>query len=100
MHWINNDLVKCANCGESQLHHYEVQTYFREDEDCNGTFTSVDRQSVVTTNYDDMRNNPSSRRDGVRILLDCETCEGLTELTIVQHKGQTFLSTNKFEGLE
>lgn len=100
MHWINNHLVGCTNCGGEYLHQYETQVYNRRQEDLGGLLTVVRTNAVTTNSIDDMTANPSSRRDGIRIMLSCEDCEGLTELTIVQHKGQTFLSTSKFEGLK
>lgn len=36
--------------------------------------------------------NPSSRRHGLANQFWCEGCQGVTELTVEQHKGHTYLA--------
>ena len=36
-----------------------------------------------------MQGNPSLRRDGLRVWLNCEGCNYLTTFEIAQHKGET-----------
>jgi len=36
--------------------------------------------------------NPSRRRDGLAIEFSCENCPAILELTIKQHKGETFFA--------
>ena len=79
----------CANCGHEYLHHYEVQVYEREEDKKTGTYVSV-RGDVIYSDSN-MALNPSSRRNGISILLSCEQCPVINKLTIVQHKGSTLI---------
>lgn len=86
--------LMCPSCGCSNLHHYRVEVYARRLEDsATGMRAEISTRGSVTVNTS-MAGNPSARRDGVRIHLHCEQCPALVELTIVQHKGTTYLETN------
>jgi hypothetical protein len=72
-----------------------VDVYNRHNEDSNeGTHVTVEDSHV--NNSPSMIGNPSLRRDGVRMLLWCENCDATTALDIVQHKGETIISTHHF----
>lgn len=86
---IDDDVLVCPSCGESYLHQTEVTTYWR-DEDANTGLRNISsaKRSLVD---DSMAGNPSDRRQGLTIRFDCESCDATPVLTIVQHKGNTFL---------
>ena len=93
---ITNQEIACARCGdENALHHYRVEVFDRKGEDCDdGLRVAVEngKMTVGTTGLNG-KANPSGRRDGVRIMAYCEHCDDLTEITVVRHKGTTYLST-------
>lgn len=82
-------LLACPHCNHAYSHQFAVVAFARK-EDARATAT------VVTTNPNGpaafvMPPNPSSRRDGVVVLLTCEDCGAQFNLIIEQHKGQTFI---------
>jgi hypothetical protein len=83
----------CPRCRENYLHHGAVVVYHRGREDADETLLTVcDGERVSKQRYPSgWLNNPSRRRDGLAIQFDCEFCGDGIELTIEQHKGQTFL---------
>ena len=86
---INSDPMTCPSCGFNYLHHEQVEVFPRPKEDAERYVGfEVSRQGLRTIPPD---TNPSSRRDGLRIRFSCEGCDLLPSLTIVQHKGQTFM---------
>ena len=86
------ETLTCAGCGGEWLHHFRIEVYQRVTEDGAGLRCTIDDDGTSKWRRDDMTNNPSSRRDGVRIILRCELCDAITALTIRQHKGQTILA--------
>lgn len=85
--------VLCPGCGSPNLHHHRVEIYDRDTEDAEtGRRVVVESSEVSVTG--NMQDNPSPRRDGMRIAFWCEICYILSELTIVQHKGTTYLAMN------
>lgn len=88
--------IACAYCGSENLHHYSVEVFKRYKEDSPvGTYTEVGELMTCTADNHPMDNNPSGRRDGIRILCECECCVELTEIRILQHKGCTYLEVVK-----
>jgi hypothetical protein len=88
--------VLCAHCESPYTHQKRVETYARKEDSDTGIYNEVDFfKQTVTQGTDASTSNPSSRRDGIRVVLTCEECNGKTDLTIVQHKGNTFLSVEK-----
>ena len=79
------DLI-CPTCGDAYLHQYRVDV-FERDEDCIGLHTRVERKLVTVD--DNVKNNPSPRRQGLVVSLWCENCRANVELSILQHKGGT-----------
>jgi hypothetical protein len=91
-----DQVLKCAACGDNNTHHCRVEVFNRKCEDAEtGTHLTITDQTVVQDSS--MRLNPSRRRDGVTITLWCENCDAITELSIVQHKGETVLTTYRCE---
>lgn len=99
-------LLACPHCLYSYTHQEKVEVFIRDCDDYQvpGIKTTINNQ-ITTVSKDDMKTNPSTRRDGIRIYYSCESChaydEGyvsgsnppLFELLIYQHKGQTFCET-------
>lgn len=78
------DVLLCPKCGGNNLHHATVSVFVRSGEDQASTVTTIGSESLAI-NLD----NPSDRRDGIRIMFSCENCDLSNDLTIVQHKGCT-----------
>lgn len=80
-------LLSCPVCGGQYLHHGKVTVYDRDQEDADGTVTTV--RGEVTIRRAKSAAMPG-RRDAVHIDFYCEEGCGAT-LSIMQHKGSTFL---------
>jgi len=99
--------IACHSCGADNLHQKTVEVY-QCDEDSAGICTVASlTETTITTIGRHTKNNPSSRRNGLRIFFECEHCHHdhggydengeelfvetppLFELTIAQHKGNT-----------
>ena len=86
----NGNLLLCPKCGFNYLHHGAVEVFVRDGEDSDiGTRVKVDGHAVTFGR--NLRGNPSSRRDGLTVDFQCEECRCMSVLSIVQHKGQTFV---------
>lgn len=84
------DRLICPVCGGGDMHQNTVEIFNREKEDSDkGTYVKIDKDNV-TTSDDANTNNPSPRRQGMYVHLDCE-CGVKLRLTIGQHKGSTFM---------
>jgi hypothetical protein len=96
MKQFDDRAIRCAGCGFGHgTHHYRTEVFNRDKEDSEiGTHVTVQRDKVVQGD-DAQTNNPSSRRDGIRILTWCENCPAVTAIEISQHKGMTHLSTRE-----
>lgn len=86
---FDGDVLLCPGCKDNYLHHVSVEIFERrEDED--GLHVTVENQKVSVDRS--MKSNPSRRRHGLLIHFECEQCDNKSVLTLVQHKGQTFLT--------
>jgi hypothetical protein len=85
----------CPKCGENYLHHGSVSIYYRTMEDAVTGVLSVceggGNGDISVSHKAPMDNNPSRRRDGLAIDMECETCGPVGRMTIAQHKGQTLI---------
>jgi len=83
----------CPRCGGENLHHGTV-TVFNRREDADRTHVTTvageDHVEIKSISSDDC-DNPSSRRDGMRIAFNCEECGDGLYLFLLQHKGTTYL---------
>jgi len=86
---LKNKTVKCQ-CGCECLHQYKVEVFERKEDDDTGLHISVKDQKVFIDN--NINNNPSGRRQGVKIYFRCEWCTKKTVLSLAQHKGATYIS--------
>lgn len=87
--------LKCACCGSDNTH-VKSLVWFRRSEDAHHCHTiaaslSGETKQLKTTN----KLNPSARRDGIRIIYDCENCGEYSSLNIAQHKGATLVTNEK-----
>jgi hypothetical protein len=87
-------LVICPRCGGDYTHHGAVTIYHRlEGEDGPRVLiTKIADEQIATSVAAEPRSGcPSSRRDGLAIVFQCENCGQHFELTLAQHKGQTLV---------
>lgn len=87
----DEQVLLCPKCGGDYLHHDQVKTFCREEDEETVVFNIDFKPPKVTKEIGNLSKNPSSRRDAVAIHFYCELCSYLGELTIAQHKGRTFL---------
>jgi hypothetical protein len=88
---VADPVVNCPACDGPWLHHLRVEVFDRRCEDAeDGLHVAVERTQLHVDT--DLTDNPSGRRDGVRIFFYCEWCCAIPVLNIVQHKGNTLLS--------
>jgi len=92
---IIDGVLICPACGHEYTHHRSVNIYHRQHEDGDTIITRVSGARVLTEIG--ARENPSRRRDAIGIVFNCEGCECISELAVVQHKGQTFLRWHRVE---
>ncbi len=81
--------LKCPSCGGNYLHHEKVEIFERFEDAEKGLHVKIEN-SVATTDTN-LEGNPSARRDGITIEFSCESCKARPELSILQHKGNTWV---------
>jgi hypothetical protein len=90
--------MHCPACGHDYTHQTRIEVHCRQDDasDAPGQRVIVDGVKVHIDR--DMTNNPSYRRDGIRIYFWCELCgsDRPFSVTIVQHKGRTFFEAQYY----
>jgi predicted GIY-YIG superfamily endonuclease len=90
-------ILKCRVCGGDYTHQKSIEVFQKETESSNGFHTTATLYGTFTDFY--MDNNPSEKRNGLRVYFCCESCHsGQTtrpqyQVIIYQHKGQTFFET-------
>src|ERR1043165_6457070 len=77
----------CAGCGEQYLHHMRVEVFSRPEDAKTGVHLTFDHGDDEARIDSDLTGNPSSRRTGIKIYFECETCPTISVLKISQHKG-------------
>ena len=94
----------CEECGGEYLHQEKIEIFERSEDSSHGlkVTTQNNGQCVLSQS---MAENPSPRRQGVRIIFSCEFCPSdgdpcvggklTTVLEIIQHKGGTYLTSRK-----
>jgi hypothetical protein len=90
-HGDDQDYLLCPLCSSEYLHHHSVAVFDRVENDPTTKLTTVLSGFVSSTNIPSDPTNPSNRRDGVAISFWCENCHAISELTIAQNKGTTFI---------
>lgn len=90
-------LLKCRACGGDYTHQKGVEVFQKETESSDGLHTTAMFYGTSTDKL--MDNNPSEKRNGLRVYFCCESCHrGQTtrpqyQIVIYQHKGQTLFET-------
>ncbi len=79
-----DEIVRCSGCKGECTHHIAVAIFSRQNED------GESKCAMFGFHENWLPENPSSRRDGLVVLLRCENCPALTEFRILQHKGTTY----------
>lgn len=89
---FNNRIIdlNCPNCNHDDMHQGSVEVFIRDEDATEGCHILIDGEEIIKdTNQE---NNPSDRRDGIRISFECEYClDFIFYLAIVQHKGKTHI---------
>lgn len=99
------NMLCCPKCGENYLHQKKVEIFNRDEDEKDGLHLCVvGKNAVMDNNPDNMKDNPSSRRQGITIDFYCELCSDnddyenevshepiLFTLAIYQHKGVTMM---------
>ena len=86
----------CPKCESTYLHHGTISVYFpTEDSPPLGVLSIFSDGNISSLYKAPMDNNPSRRRDGLAIDMECEVCGPVGRLTIAQHKGQTLIGWQK-----
>jgi hypothetical protein len=99
-------ILACPQCKGDCLHHTGVSIYEREREDGATTDFRISagrgdagfdpEQNRHATNIqirqDSTHDNPSNRRGGIAIRFYCEFCNKSSELTVFQHKGNSYIA--------
>jgi hypothetical protein len=81
--------VRCPACGYYCLHQQRIEVFDRAEDDTAGVHVVVeDVRATIDTN---LVGNPSPRRDGLTVALWGEGCDAKPVLSVIQHKGRTYL---------
>jgi hypothetical protein len=97
----NDSLVVCPRCGNDYTHHGAVTIYHRigGEDGSRILITKIAGEQIATSIADEAHSGcPSSRRDGLAIVFECENCAEHFELTLAQHKGQTLVDWRNCRG--
>ena len=84
--------INCQHCNGDSMHHVKIDIFdCDEDKTCDMNFSLKLKTfgGKFTKPVDNNVVNPSSRRGGIVIQLQCESCHEISYLKIVQHKGIT-----------
>ncbi len=84
----NLNTLCCSHCSDTHLHQFRVETFERNEDSDDGIHTTIESMKTVVDN--NLSGNPSTRRQGLKIMFRCEQCNETSTLRIYQHKGQTF----------
>lgn len=79
----------CPSCGGNYLHQRRVEVFERGEDSNIGLHVTVANMKMEVDN--ELHDNPSARRHGLKIIFSCETCKAEPVMTVAQHKGQTFV---------
>lgn len=94
----DEDCILCPTCGNPYTHHIGVQSITRFCEDNpKGTNVTI-RGHQVSFSNDAKTHNASSRRDSIIMRFYCEYgCDDFL-VSIIQHKGITFIRSDVIDG--
>lgn len=82
------NILNCPSCGGRNLHQVNSKIIFRnEDSDC--IEYKIDKKSISEKKIKNEK--LSGRRDSLNVCFECEECNGIKRLVIMQHKGETHI---------
>jgi len=84
--------ICCHHCGFDYLSFLQVIVAFREEDCATGIGVVVNKELGFRVS-DDIKANPSNRRSGIIIQMQCENCPEITELSLAEHKGLMIVQT-------
>ncbi len=89
---IDGEHLLCPRCNGMNMHHTKVEVFERDEDNETVIRTNVGRYGTHVS-IENNNENPSIRRQGIRIWFMCEECDdsnpkGVT-LIMAQHKGAT-----------
>lgn len=87
-------ILCCPGCGNGYLHHDTVVVYERFTEDGPGRIVAVTHEKgekVVVLDKEAVASELMGRRNGFRVLFSCENCPRRSVLSLMQHKGNTYV---------
>jgi len=108
----NHLLLECPICDNPHMHQEDIEIFIRGEDQPEGLHVFVDFANDSFVTDKSMANNPSSRRQGLRVYIRCESCHNdwidtdidgepiyaedgqtppLFEFLITQHKGCTLI---------
>lgn len=91
---LDAEILECPHCLGQNLHHGDVSVFTRQEDDVTVMATHVmgsPRSTLTSLINNADSQNPSSRRHGLLIEFECETCDNRPKLAIIQHKGSTIV---------
>ena len=81
--------LQCPSCGFNYLHHDRVEVFECGEDATHGVHVTVsDGKATFDTS---LEGNPSRRRHGLKVHFWCEGCKAKPVLSIIQHKGNTYV---------
>ncbi|PHR55051.1 MAG: hypothetical protein COA47_14500 [Robiginitomaculum sp.] len=89
----NEDELCCPSCGSNNIAHKNIDIFDRKEGRKHEFHVSVSEGVVKVDN--DLSQNPSGNRGGIKIGFECEGCGEKSLLKITQHKGVTFIKFEK-----
>jgi hypothetical protein len=95
---VDESPVICTGCGSNHTHQHTVFVRARETEGGPGRQYTIGPGLMVAELPADSY-VWHGRREELVVLLTCEQCEGLTELILRQHKGETLLSVGRLKAV-
>lgn len=81
--------LKCPACGFNCLHHEKVEIFERTEDAEIGLHVTVSGGEAETNT--NLSGNPSPRRHGLLVYFSCEGCSAISTLSLIQHKGNTYM---------
>ena len=95
MDFDSDGVLMCPACGFNYLHQNDVEVFNRGEDEPTGLHAIIQGDRVVVNS--DITGNPSSRRQGLLIYFRCEGCPAISVMSIVQHKGNTYIKMDVSE---
>lgn len=84
-------IVLCPYCQSDYSHQGRVEVFLRKEDASYGRYANVAYDFCSDFKGELPNGNPSDRRQGVLVHVECEQCENKFRIGIAQHKGQTFI---------